>query len=134
MDCLLNKCLCSSRVTSVGSAANFVLETVSAQEISKVPGPILPADTVLCTDGGTSLAAAARHLEIEHHPINLSAAIRVQGAWHVQNVNAFVSRLRIGMVRFKGVATNYLRWFRALEQSPRLSPDYAQLLTLAVRV
>ncbi len=138
MDCLLNKCLCSSRVTSVGSAANFVLETVSAQEISKVPGPILPADTVLCTDECTSLAAAARHLEIEHHPINLSAAIRVQGAWHVQNVNAFVSRLRIGMVRFKCVATkyptNYLRWFRALEQSPRLSPDYAQLLTLAVRV
>ena len=121
-----------------GSTANFVLESVSAQEISKTFRPILPADTVLCTDGGTALAAAARHLEIEHHPINLSAGIRVRGAWHVQNVNAFTSRLRTWMIRFKGVATkylaNYLGWFRVLDRSPRFSPDPAQVLALAVRV
>ena len=121
----------------MGSTANFMLESVSAQQISRVLGPILPADTVLCTDGGTALAAAARHLEVEHHPINLSAGVRVQGAWHVQNVNAFCSRLRAWMVRFKGVATkyltNYLGWFRVLDRSPRFSPDPARLLALAVR-
>ena len=121
----------------LGSTANFVLESGNAQEISKTLRPILPADTVLCTDGGTALAAAARDLEIEHHPINLSAGIRVQGAWHIQNVNAFCSRLRTWMIRFKGVATkylaNYLGWFRVLDRSPGFSPDPARLLALAVR-
>ena len=69
---------------------------------------------------------------------NLSAGIRVQGAWHVQNVNAFASRLRTWMVRFKGVATkylaNYLGWFRMLDRPPGFSPDPAQLLALAVTV
>ncbi len=120
----------------MGSTANFVLESGTAKEISKTLRPILPADTVLCTDGGTSLATAARDLEIEHHPINLSAGIRVQGAWHVQNVNAFCSRMRTWMIRFKGVATkylaNYLGWSRVLDRSLGLSPNPAQLLALAV--
>lgn len=122
----------------MGNTANFVLESVTAEEIRRTLRPILPADTVLCTDGGTALAAAARHLDVEHHPINLSAGIRVKGAWHVQNVNAYGSRLKNWMIRFKGVATkylaNYLGWFRALDRSPGFSPDPAQLLALAIRV
>ena len=122
----------------IGNTANFVLEAVTAQEIRTALRPILPADTVLCTDGGTALAAAAKHLDVEHRPVNLSRGIRVQGAWHVQNVNAYGSRLKNWMVRFKGVATkylaNYLGWFRALDRSPGFSPNPAQLLALAVRV
>lgn len=122
----------------MGNTANFVLESVTAQEIRTTLRPVLPADTVLCTDGSTALAAAARYLGIEHHPINLSAGIRVRGAWHVQNVNAFGSRLRTWMIRFKGVATkylaNYFGWFRALDRSPGFSPDPAQLLALAIRI
>lgn len=122
----------------IGNTVNFVLESVTAQEIRTTLRPILPVDTVLCTDGGTALAAAARHLDVEHHPINLSAGIRVRGAWHVQNVNAFGSRLRNWMIRFKGVATKYLAsylgWFRALDRSPAFSPSPAQLLALAIRV
>ena len=76
----------------MGSTADFMLESVRVQEIIKVLGSILSTDTVLCADGGIALAAAARHLEFEHHPINLSANVRVQGS-HVQNVNAFCSRL-----------------------------------------
>ena len=120
-----------------GSTANFVLESVTAKEVSTTLRPILPDDTVLCTDGSTSLAAAARHLGVEHHPINVSAGVRVSGAWHVQNVNAFASRLRAWMTRFKGVATrylaNYLGWFRMLDRSPGFNPDSAQLLALALR-
>lgn len=121
-----------------GNTANFVLGAVTAQEIRTALRPILPADTVLCTDGGTALAAAARHLDVEHRPVNLSGGIRVQGAWHVQNVNAYGSRFKSWMIRFKGVATkylaNYLGWFRALDRSPRFSPDPAQLLALAIRI
>lgn len=45
------------------------------------------------------------------------------GAWHIQNVNAYHSRLKTGVRRFYGVATyyleNYLGWFRALDRMPR---------------
>jgi hypothetical protein len=108
----------------MGSTANFMLESVSSQEISKV---LAPANMVLCTDGGIALAAAARYLEVEHHPINLSAGVLVPGAWHVQNVNVFCSRLHAWMIHFKGVATkyltNYLGWLTVLDRSTRFSPD-----------
>ncbi len=121
-----------------GNTANFILPSTSAADIGTVLRPILPSDTVLCTDGSTALATVARDLGVEHHALNVSAGVRVQGAWHVQNVNAFGSRLRQWMLRFKGVATrylaNYLGWFRALDRSPGFAPEPASLLALAVRV
>ena len=45
--------------------------------------------------------------------------MRVNGAIHVQNVNAYHGRLKQWLQRFHGVATgyldNYLGWFRALD-------------------
>ena len=121
-----------------GNTANFILPSTCASDIRAALRPILPADTVLCTDGSTALAAAARDLGIEHHSINVSAGVRVRGAWHVQNVNAFGSRLRQWMLRFKGVATkylaNYLGWFRTLDRSPGFAPEPPSLLAAAVRV
>jgi hypothetical protein len=120
-----------------GGTANFVLDLATASAIGTVLKPILPTDTVLCTDGSSTLAAVARNLGVEHHAINVSAGVRVVGAWHVQNVNAFGSRLRGWLRRFKGVATkylaNYLGWFRALDRSPGFSPEPASMLALAVR-
>ena len=121
-----------------GSTANFVLAAATKEDICAALKPLLPEDTVLCTDGGTALAAAVRDLGIEHHPVNVSAGLRVQGAWHIQNVNAFGSRLRQWLLRFKGVSSryleNYLGWFRALDRSPGFTPEPASLLALAVRV
>jgi hypothetical protein len=67
--------------------------------------PFLTRDVVLCTDGSPALASAARHLGVAHHAVNLSAGIRVDGAWHVQNVNAYHSRLKGWVGKFRGVAT-----------------------------
>jgi len=121
-----------------GDTANFVLEAATASAIGTVLKPILPTDTVLCTDGSSTLAAVARNLGVEHHAINVSAGVRVIGAWHVQNVNAFGSRLRGWLRRFKGVATkylaNYLGWFRTLDRFPGFGPEPASLLALAVRL
>jgi len=120
-----------------GNTVNLILESTSGEEIRAALKPILPPDTILCTDGSSALAAAARNLGVEHHPINVTAGRRVDGAWHVQNVNAFGSRLRDWMRRFKGVATkylaNYLGWFRTLDRSPGFAPNPASLLALAVR-
>jgi hypothetical protein len=75
------------RSIGVTTDANFGFEVVAAMPIRRNLHPILATDTVLCTDGSCALAAAARHLDIEHHSINLSAGIRVRGARHVQNVH-----------------------------------------------
>lgn len=121
-----------------GSTANFVLASTMAEEMGHVLKPILPVDTVLCTDGSSALARVARDLGIEHHAVKIAAGVRVEGAWHVQNVNAFASRLRQWMVRFKGVSSRYLEhylgWFRALDRSPGFNPEPASLLAIAVRV
>ena len=73
-----------------------------------------------------------------HQPVNLSKGQRVRGAWHVQNVNAYQSRLKQWLRRFNGVASsylaNYLGWFRALDRRGPGTQDCAWLLTPAVKV
>jgi hypothetical protein len=46
---------------------------------------------------------------IEHQPLNARAGARVRGSiFHVQNVNAYHSRLEKWMRRFNGIATKHL--------------------------
>jgi len=57
-----------------------------------------------------------------HRPVNVHAGIRVRAkVYHVQNVNAYTSRLKEWMHRFHGMATkhlhSYLGWRRMLERS-----------------
>jgi transposase-like protein len=63
--------------------------------------------------------AFARDTGITHETINLQAGIRVRGAIHVQNVNAYHGRLRGWLLPFRGVASrylpNYLGWRWALD-------------------
>ena len=60
-----------------------------------------------------------RDTGITHETINLQAGVRVRGAIHVQNVNAYHSRLRGWLSPFRGVASrylpNYLGWRWALD-------------------
>lgn len=119
-----------------GATANIIVARTSAAELSAALAPLLPKDTVLCTDSSSSLAAAAHLLGVQHRSINVSAGIRVDGPWHVQNVNAYVSRLRGWMRRFKGVATKYLAsylgWFRMLDCVPGSALQPASVLALAI--
>ena len=74
----------------------------------------------------------ARTIGITHRPVTLAAGIRViaQG-YHVQNVNAYGSRLKTWMRRFNGVATchlaNYLGWRRYLDRNHSTAPPAAFL-------
>ena len=58
------------------------------------------------------------------------------GRRHVQNVNAYDSRLRGWMQRFKGVATkyldSYLGWFRMLDRSGPMGLQPALVLGAAM--
>lgn len=107
-----------------GNTANFMLEKADKAHIGAVLKPLLAADVILCTDGEKALAAVAKEMGITHRPINLAAGQRVvAGVYHVQNVNAYDSRLKEWMRRFHGVATrylaNYLGWRRLIERHNR---------------
>ncbi len=119
-----------------GVTMDCVLQAMDTPSMYAALKPFLTEDVVLCTDGSLALAGAARQLGVEHHAVKLSAGIRVDGAWHVQNVNAYHSRLKAWVSKFRGVATcyleNYLGWFRALDREHGNGPKPAQWLALAL--
>ncbi|MDD4964433.1 MAG: IS1595 family transposase [Gallionella sp.] len=100
-----------------GETADFILGKVDAEQVKQVLKPLLNQDTLLCTDGALVYKAVAKQEHITHRPVNLAAGKRViGGVYHVQNVNAYHSRLKKWMGKFNGVAThylaNYLGWHR----------------------
>lgn len=119
-----------------GATVDCVLTALDAPTLAAALRPVLSKDVALCTDGSLALAAAARDIGIEHHAVNLSAGVRVDGAWHVQNVNAYHSRLKGWIRKFRGVATrhlpSYLGWFRALDRQPLDSWKPSQWLAMAL--
>ena len=68
------------------------------------------------------------------HAVNLHAGIRVRGAAHVQNANAYHRRLRDWLRPFHGVATrhlpNYLGWRWILDAGRIRSPETLLKATL----
>ncbi len=117
-----------------GETADFVLEKADHTHISEVLKPLLASDAIICTDGGKALKRAIQDIGMTHRPVNLAAGIRVIGqVYHVQNVNAYDSRLKMWMHRFHGVAThylaNYLGWRRLIDHTK--SPVTPQAFLLA---
>jgi transposase-like protein len=104
-----------------GHTADFQLEKLDGIHVSAVLKPLVDKAAVLCTDGAAVYAAFARSTGITHKVVHARSGLRVQeAAFHIQNVNAYHSRLKGWMLRFHGVATkylvNYLGWRRMLER------------------
>ncbi len=93
----------------------------NTEQITRLLRETLRADAVLSSDGNACYQKAAQALEIEHG--YFVASVSGHGgthSWHVQNVNAYDSRLKMWMRRFHGVATKYLEhylgWRRLLDR------------------
>ena len=102
-----------------GVTADCVLKATDATTLAAALKPFVPADLVLCSDGSAALAAAARQLGVEHHAINLSAGIRVDGAWHIQNVMPTIAASKPGSgnsMAWLRYLANYLGWFRTMDR------------------
>lgn len=104
-----------------GHTADFLLDKLDAQHIQDALSPLVDQEAVLCTDGASVYSAFARRYGITHQVVHARPGQRVRaGAFHIQNVNAYHSRLKGWMRRFHGVATrylvNYLGWRRMLER------------------
>jgi transposase-like protein len=112
-----------------------VLPRANTDAVTAVLAPVLDPDAVLCSDSNAIYHCFAEQAHIAHTPVNLSAGIRViDHAFHIQNANAYHSRLKGWMAHFHGVATkylpNYLGWRRCLERfAATLTP--ALMLSLA---
>jgi transposase-like protein len=120
-----------------GATANIILAADGKADLAAALKPLLPSDTILCTDGSSVLAAAAKEIGVTHRPVNVSAGRRViAGVYHIQNVNAFDSRLKNWIRRFHGVATkyldSYLGWFRTLDRPTSTGLQPASFLALAI--
>lgn len=101
----------------------------------RVLAPVLAPDALLVSDGRAAYGGFAQEGGLLHIALNASAGERVDGSYHIQNVNAYISRLKQWLVRFKGVATHYLTsylgWRRLIEREGEgLSP--ARFLTSAL--
>ena len=104
-----------------GQTADFRLEKLDAAHVIAVLRPLIEPDAILCSDGANIYKTFARDTGIAHRPINVQQGIRVRdGVFHIQNVNAYDSRLKGWMRRFHGVATRYLEsylgWRRMIER------------------
>jgi transposase-like protein len=121
-----------------GACTDQIVQALDTAHLAAVLQPVLATDAVLCTDGFGALAAAARHLGIEHHAINASAGQHSIGPWHINNVNGHHSRLKGWLRRFNGVASSYLHhylgWFRALDRFRPTGLKPALLLTMAIGI
>lgn len=103
-----------------GRTLSTVMPQFDHDTLKDMLKPRLKPDTILCTDGLPVYRAFAQDTDIAHQTLNLAQGIRVKDkVFHIQNVNAYHSRLKTWMRRFNGVATrylpNYLGWFRMLD-------------------
>lgn len=100
---------------------------VTKVQLRDTLSPVLDKDSLLVSDGNPTYQYFAHEITITHKAINLSAGVRIRGAYHVQNVNAYHSRFKNWLNHFHGVATkylpNYLGWRRAIDTHRLNTPE-----------
>ncbi len=111
-----------------GHTTDAVLENANTEEISRVISPLIDKDVLLCSDGSRIYQAFAKMQNLTHKIINASAGEHTkEGAYHIQNVNAYDSRLKNWMRHFNGISTKYLEsylgWMRMLDRESDLTPQ-----------
>ena len=104
-----------------GTVIDGVLADQTTSSIAKLLAGRVGKDNILCIDGGNALRGFVYAEKIQFKIIPSSKHIHEQDpVFHIQNVNAYHSRLKGWMRRFHGVATkylpNYLGWRRMFEK------------------
>jgi hypothetical protein len=103
-----------------GATFDAVLPQVDGASIGAALAGIVTPGNHLIGDGGRPIAAFARRAGIPFHAVPSPGKPTPEAAHlHINNVNAYHSRLKQWLRRFNGVATknlpNSLGWRRALE-------------------
>ena len=108
---------------------------VTAAQLTTCLLPVLAPDALLISDAAAAYRRFCADAGITHEAINVQAGMRARGAIHIQNVNAWHSRFKSWLIRFRGVASRYLThysgWQRVLDAHCLTTP--AQLLCAAAQ-
>ncbi len=100
---------------------------VSAVQLASCLGGVLPADSLLISDGAMAYRCFADDAGIRHAFVNVRAGERARGEIHIQNVNGWHARFKGWLVRFRGVASKYLAhysgWQRVLDTGQITTPS-----------
>jgi len=108
-----------------GNTTDAILEKSNHETVANVMVPVLDSDALLCSDTKPSYKAFAHKYHFILKTINASAKEHVRGIYHIQNVNAYDSRLKEWMKHFHGVATkyldSYLGWMRLLDREKNIT-------------
>jgi transposase-like protein len=118
-----------------GATTDHVLPDLEGPTFALVLGPVVASDALLVSDGRAAYAQFADAAGLLHISLNSSKGERTFGSYHIQNVNAYISRLKNWMRRFKGVATrylpSYLGWRRLIERhATEITPSLCILQAL----
>ena len=108
-----------------GATLDHVLPDLEAPTFARVMKPVVAHDALLVSDGRGAYGQFADHEGLFHIALNANKGERMYGSYHIQNVNAYISRLKDWLRRFKGVATHdspsYLGWRRMIEREVDLT-------------
>ncbi len=115
-----------------GNTTDAILEKSNQNTIAEVIVPAVDKDALLCSDKKPAYKAFAKAYHFTLETINLSKNEHTNGIIHVQNVNAYDSKLKSWMKHFHGVATKYLEsylgWMRLLDREKNITAE--QLLAV----
>ena len=120
-----------------GATIDAIMPQFTSETLKQTLSSVLDKDIMLCSDGIAVYSTFAKETDIAHKALNMSAGIRViDKVFHIQNVNAYHSRLKEWTRRFHRVATkylpNYLGWRRMIERNQALSPSPQAILAAAL--
>ena len=115
-----------------GKTTDAILEKSNQDTIAEVIVSAVERDALLCSDTKPAYKAFANAYHFTLKTINLSKNEHTNGIVHVQNVNAYDSRLKLWIKRFHGVSTKYLAsylgWMRLLDREKNITDN--QLLAV----
>ena len=119
-----------------GATTDAVLPRLDIASMTAALGHVITTGAVLCCDGGTAISGFARRARVETHVLAAPGAPKPDAPqFHINNVNAYHSRLKEWMRRFHGVATanlpSYLSWRRTIEALANESVPDAWIMAAA---
>jgi transposase-like protein len=111
-----------------GHTCDAVLRARTAKEVGIRIGSFISPASILCIEQSRILIKFAKDHGLPFEAIGTKQRRGREKVFHVQNVNAYHSRLKNWMVHFRGVATerlpSYLGWRRLHEMALRAPEDW----------
>jgi transposase-like protein len=103
-----------------GATTDQVLPDLEGATFARALKPVVAHDALLVSDGRAAYSQFADAAGLLHISLNASKGERTFESYHIQNVNAYISRQRGWLRPFRGVATkylpSYLGWRRLIER------------------